>query len=88
MLTEALKSKDAQTIEQALADSLTDNGVQSPALQLQANMSESSNSTVSAAAGGTSNSVLRQRPSAQHAGMLGIDKDETRTDAGSGECCC
>lgn len=87
MLTEALKSKDTQTIEQALADSLTDNGVQSPTLQQQANMTGSGNSTLSATRGRAGDSVLRERPSAQHAGMLGIDQDDTRSDAGSGELC-
>lgn len=85
MLTEALKSKDAQTIEQALADSLTDSGLQSPTLQQGAHMTGSGNSTTSAApAGRAGSSVPRLRPSAQHAGMLGIDQDDTRTDAGSG----
>ena len=87
-LTEALKSKDASAIEQALADSLTDGGLQSSTSQQQAISSESSNSTSSAAVGHASDGALQKQPRNSFAGMLGMDKDDTPTDANTGRFCC
>ncbi len=94
-LTDALKSKDAKTIEQALADSLTDSDSKSSsssssssAGQLSSAMSNSTSSAslgaVKQAVSNATEAVGQMLPGVRSAGMLGGGANKTQADAGAG----
>jgi len=91
-LTDALKSKDAKTIEQALADSLTDgNSHSSSSGQLSGAISNRTSSaslgTVQQAFSNATEAVGQMLPGVRSAGMLGGKANKTQADAGAGGLC-
>ena len=93
-LTDALKSKDAKTIEQALADSLTDSDSKSSSSsssysgQLSSAISNSTSSaslgTVKQAFSNATEAVGQMLPGVRSAGMLGGGANKTQAEAGAG----
>ena len=93
-LTDALKSKDAKTIEQALADSLTDSDSKSSSSSSSYSgqlSSAISNSTSSASLGAVkqafsnaTEAVGQMLPGVRSAGMLGGGANKTQAEAGAG----
>ena len=90
-----MKSKDARTIEQALADTLTDGGDQSLSAEPSTLPTRPSNSTgtlssksaVVRAASNATEVELRRQPSIHYSGMLGVEDNETRMDEGAFQHC-
>lgn len=84
-LTGDLALSQAQTVEHALADSLTDSSLQSETYQQASIYSGTGNSSASSqAANGTAKAELRNQPSMHYSGMLGVEDNETYMDSGSG----
>jgi len=95
-LTDALKSKDAKTIEQALADSLTDSDSKSSSSSSSSGQLSSaiSNSTSSASLGAVKQAISnateavgQMLPGVGSAGMLGGGANKTQANAGDGGLC-
>ena len=80
-----LALSQAQTVEHALADSLTDSTLRSETYQQASIYSGTGNSSASSrAANGTAKVELRNQPSMHYSGMLGVEDNETYMDSGSG----
>ncbi|DBA73500.1 TPA: hypothetical protein ACH3X1_011526 [Trebouxia sp. C0004] len=84
-LTDALESKDAKTIEQALADSLTDSGGHSSSGQLSSAIGNSTASVggIQQAFSNATQVVGQMLPGVRSVGMLGGGVNKTQADPGA-----